>query len=79
MARLHRPYPRATHAAPAGNRVLYSIWGELRDALTIVTTVVLMVAAEVFNDYRASRTIAGLSKIAERAASMAIRGRMPKG
>jgi hypothetical protein len=38
-----------------------------------------MVAAEVFNDYRASRTIAGLSKIAERAASMAIRGRMPKG
>jgi P-type Ca2+ transporter type 2C len=48
-----------------GIGVLYSIWGELRDALTIVGIVVLMVAAEVFNDYRASRTIAGLSKIAE--------------
>jgi P-type Ca2+ transporter type 2C len=48
-----------------GIGVLYSVWGELRDALTIVAIVVLMVAAEVFNDYRASRTIAGLSKIAE--------------
>jgi Ca2+-transporting ATPase len=48
-----------------GIGILYSIWGELRDALTIVAIVVLMVGAEVFNDYRANRTIAGLSKIAE--------------
>jgi Ca2+-transporting ATPase len=45
--------------------VLYSIWGKLSDAVTIFTIIVLLVAAEVYNEYRAKKAIAALARIAE--------------
>ena len=45
--------------------VLYSIWGEIRDAVTIIVIIVVLVAAEVYNEYRAKSAITGLRKLAE--------------
>lgn len=42
----------------------YSIWGKLEDALTIFVVIILLVLAEVWNEYRAKKAIASLSKIA---------------
>jgi Ca2+-transporting ATPase len=44
--------------------VVYSFWGRLEDALTIFVIIVLLVFAEVWNEYRAKKAIASLSKIA---------------
>jgi Ca2+-transporting ATPase len=44
--------------------VIYTFWGKLEDSLTIFTVIVLLVLAEVFNEYRAKKAIASLSKIA---------------
>ncbi|BAI62879.1 cation-transporting ATPase [Methanocella paludicola SANAE] len=44
--------------------VVYSFWGNLTDALTIFVVIVLLVLAEVWNEYRAKKAIASLSKIA---------------
>jgi Ca2+-transporting ATPase len=44
--------------------VVYSFWGKLEDALTIFVIIVLLVLAEVWNEYRAKKAIASLSKIA---------------
>jgi len=44
--------------------VVYSFWGRLEDALTIFAVIVLLVMAEVWNEYRAKKAIASLSKIA---------------
>ncbi len=42
----------------------YSIWGKLEDALTIFVVILLLVLAEVWNEYRAKKAISALSEIA---------------
>ncbi len=42
----------------------YSIWGKLEDAITIFIVIVLLVLAEVYNEFRAKKAIASLEKIA---------------
>jgi len=44
--------------------VFYSLWGGLGDALTIFVVILLLVAAEVGNEFRAKRAIAALERIA---------------
>ena len=44
--------------------VLYSLLGELRDAITIFAIIILLVLAEVWTEYRAKAAIAALSKLA---------------
>ena len=43
--------------------VLYSLWSALGDAITIFAVIVLLVAAEVGNEFRAKRAIAALERI----------------
>lgn len=50
--------------------VLYSIWGKPQDALTIFAVILILVGVEVYNEYRAKRAIAGLSKLAEPTAAV---------
>ncbi|MFB0562106.1 MAG: cation-translocating P-type ATPase [Candidatus Lokiarchaeia archaeon] len=47
-----------------GVGVLYSIWGELRDAITILTIISALVFVEVWNEYRAKRSINALKRLA---------------
>ncbi len=42
----------------------YSIWGKLEDAITIIAVIILLVSAEVYNEFRAKKAIASLEKIA---------------
>ncbi|CAG0981447.1 hypothetical protein METP3_02105, partial [Methanosarcinales archaeon] len=42
----------------------YSIWGKLEDAITIFIVIILLVFAEVYNEFRAKKAIASLEKIA---------------
>lgn len=44
--------------------VLYSIWGELRDAITIIIIISALVFVEVWNEYRAKRSINALKRLA---------------
>ena len=44
--------------------VLYTVWGTLGDALTIITVVTILVLVEVWNEFRAKRSIAALTKLA---------------
>jgi Ca2+-transporting ATPase len=41
----------------------YTIWGSLGDAITIYGVIIALVFAEVYNEYRAKKTIASLSRI----------------
>jgi len=41
----------------------YTLWGKLEDALTIFIVILLLVFVEVWNEYRAKKAIASLSKI----------------
>jgi Ca2+-transporting ATPase len=43
--------------------VLYSIWGSLTDSLTIIAIISVLVLVEVWNEYRAKRSIAALKKL----------------
>ena len=43
---------------------LYSLWGELGDALTIIAIILILVCVEVGNEFRAKRAIAALERIA---------------
>ncbi len=43
--------------------VLYSIWGNLVDSFTIFAVIILLVLAEVHNEYRAKKAIASLERI----------------
>ena len=43
--------------------VLYTLWGGLADALTIFTVILLLVGAEVGNEFRAKRAIAALERL----------------
>ena len=44
--------------------VLYSILGSITDALTIIAIIIILVIVEVWNEYRAKRSIATLKKLA---------------
>jgi Ca2+-transporting ATPase len=44
--------------------VLYSVLGTLSDALTIIVIIIVLVLVEVWNEYRAKRSIASLRKLA---------------
>ena len=44
--------------------VLYSVWGSLTDSLTIIAIISVLVIVEVWNEYRAKRSIAALKKLA---------------
>jgi Ca2+-transporting ATPase len=44
--------------------VLYSILGGLADALTIIVIIIVLVLAEVWNEYRAKRSISALRQLA---------------
>ena len=45
--------------------VLYAFWGGLGDAVTIFVVILLLVAAEVVNEFRAKRAIAALERLSE--------------
>ncbi len=47
-----------------GVGVIYSFWGKLEDALTIFTIITVLALVEVWNEYRAKKAIASLSKMA---------------
>jgi Ca2+-transporting ATPase len=44
--------------------VLYSIWGEFPDTLTIISIIIVLVLVEVWNEYRAKRSIEALKTFA---------------
>lgn len=44
--------------------VLYAVWGEWTDTLTIFAVILMVVGVEVFNEYRAERAIMALRKLA---------------
>ena len=46
-----------------GVGVLYSVWGGLGDAITIFVVILLLVAAEVVNEFRAKRAIGALARL----------------
>ncbi|HEX2915880.1 MAG TPA: cation-transporting P-type ATPase [Chloroflexia bacterium] len=48
-----------------GTGILYSIWGEISDALTIFFIIFALIASEVYNEARAKRAIEALGKLAE--------------
>jgi Ca2+-transporting ATPase len=56
--------------------VLYSIWGSLSDALTIIVIIAVLVLVEVWNEYRAKRSISALKKLAAPTA-IVLRNRQP--
>jgi Ca2+-transporting ATPase len=41
----------------------YSLWGKTGDAVTIILIIVLLVLAEVYNEYRAKKAIASLAEV----------------
>ncbi len=43
---------------------LYSIWGSIEDAAIITVIILLLISAEVWNEYRAKKAINALSKLA---------------
>jgi len=43
--------------------IFYSVWGELRDTLTIFSVIVLLILSEIFTEYRAKRAVASLKKL----------------
>ena len=57
--------------------VLYSVLGNLEDALTIIVVIVILVLAEVWNEYRAKRSIASLRQLAPPTA-LVLRDGQPK-
>lgn len=45
--------------------IVYSVWGELFDAITIIFVITALVLVEVTNEYRAKAAISALERIAE--------------
>jgi P-type Ca2+ transporter type 2C len=45
--------------------VLYSVWGKLEDAITILAVILLVAGVELFNERRAKKAIGALRKLAE--------------
>ncbi len=50
--------------------VLYGIWGELSDTVTIFAVIFIVVGVEIFNERRAAQAIGALRKLAEPTASV---------
>ncbi|MCW4006880.1 MAG: cation-transporting P-type ATPase [Candidatus Bathyarchaeota archaeon] len=50
--------------------VLYSIWGSITDTLTILSVIVILVLVEVYNEYRAKKSIDALKKLASPTATV---------
>jgi len=48
-----------------GTGILYAVWGQPADAITIFGVIAALVAAEVFTEYRAKHAISALSTLAE--------------
>lgn len=44
--------------------VLYALWGVLKDALTILGVILVLVWVEIYNEFRAKKAIAALHKLA---------------
>jgi Ca2+-transporting ATPase len=44
--------------------VLYALWGALKDALTILAVILVLVWVEIYNEFRAKKAIAALHKLA---------------
>lgn len=51
--------------------VLYGIWGELSDTITIFAVILIVIGIEIFNERRAAQAIGALRKLAEPTASVA--------
>lgn len=47
-----------------GVGIIYSFWGKLEDAITIFTIIAVLALVEVWNEFRAKKAIASLSKMA---------------
>jgi Ca2+-transporting ATPase len=47
-----------------GVGIVYSVWGKLEDALTIFSIIVVLTFVEVWNEFRAKKAIASLSRLA---------------
>src|SRR6266516_3595751 len=45
--------------------VLYAVWGNLADTVTIFAVILFVIGIELYNEYRAKRAITALSKLAE--------------
>lgn len=58
-----------------GTAILYSVWGKLSDALTIFVVILALVGAEVLNEFRATRAVSSLRKMAEPLTSVRRDGR----
>ncbi|MGZ4153009.1 MAG: cation-translocating P-type ATPase [Actinomycetota bacterium] len=56
--------------------VLYGVWGELRDSVTILVIIVLLVGVEVGNERRAKRAIAALGQLSAPTALVRRDGRL---
>jgi Ca2+-transporting ATPase len=57
--------------------VLYSVLGSLADALTIIAIIIVLVLVEVWNEYRAKRSIAALRRLAP-PTTLALRNGQPR-
>lgn len=55
--------------------VLYSFWGELRDALTILAIILTLVSVEVWNEFRAKHSISALKRLASPSTAVVREGR----
>ena len=55
--------------------LFYSLWGELRDAVTIFVIIITLVFAEVFNEYRAKKSIEMLKRLSSPTAGVIRDGR----
>ena len=58
--------------------VLYSVLGSITDALTIIVIIIILVLVEVWNEYRAKRSITSLKKLAPPTASVLRNGQPRK-
>lgn len=56
--------------------VLYAIWGGLEDTITIFVVIILLVLAEVWNEFRAKKSIAALSELTASEARVIRSGRI---
>ena len=43
--------------------VLYSIWGSVADAATIIVIIIILVGTEVYNEYKAKKSISSLKEL----------------
>lgn len=49
---------------PSAVGFFYAIWGDIGDVITIFAVITIVIFVEVWNEYRAKKTISSLSKMA---------------